>query len=685
MSLTKEELQAHIRSQLIRCSGFDGDEISKARKLALDYYFQRARGDEVAGRSQVVTGDLSAMVEATLAQMMDAFSSDHIAEFDPYGADDENQAQLESDAVQYFVMSKNNGVLELAQSIKDALMLRNGLMKVWVDERSRTFTKTFNNVTPEAISELTHIPNTTVKILNFDPDEHTLSLRITSVRREFRAAALPLENFLYQADWNSLDLQEIPFCAERHVDSRSTLLELGFPKSVVQDLPRMKQPFKIDDAARNPNRLTHYNTPIDSSQDEIEWYECFVLMDWDGDGISERRRICVAGGGSQALLSNDPVNLVPYAAGTAIINPHRFLGISLYDKLKQVQDISTGLTRGLLDNVNTTTKNRMAYLDGKVNVDDISDGRPNGAIRVKANVPDIRAALMPFQVPDTSANILQNIQYLKQVRSEMGGAALDMQTANMQIGGDRMGSQGLDRAYSVVEQLCALMTKLVAISLIRSTFLLAHATLRESFNDPVQIKRQGKWQSPIPTQWQERDCCTVKIGMSAGERARRASALLTMLNMQIQLADKGMDNVLVNLEGFYNTLMEWARVSDIQDPEQYFVDPQSNSAMQAAQSKQQQAQEQQQMQQALMSQSVQMKQFEISLDKYKTDVDTQFKYYNAVLSAEVSEAQIVGKATSDLLTTKAKGKDKATTTTRDEVKNGTEEPSEPVEEQQTVD
>jgi hypothetical protein len=47
--------------------------------------------------------------------------------------------------------------------------------------------------------------------------------------------------------------------------------------------------------------------------------------------------------------------------------------------------------------------------------------------------------------------------------------------------------------------------------LLRSLFLLAHATLREHFTEPVSIKRNGKWFSPIPAQWPERNRVTVKV------------------------------------------------------------------------------------------------------------------------------------------------------------------------------
>src|SRR5690606_23265224 len=242
--MTENDLLQKVKQQLLLCHGYEGDEVSKAREMAISYYHQRPRGDEVAGRAQVVSGDVSAMVEATLAQMLDSFTTDRIAEFEPLGPDDEDQAQLESDAVQYFVMSRENGFLELAQAIKDALLLRNGVVKVYVEERRQSKSKTLANVSPPAFAELVNQPG--VVSYKYDPDTGDLRLRIVTTSREFRMQAVPPENFLYYGEWHSPYLQDIPFCAERHLDRRSDLIELGFPKRKVEELKPYKTNLKPD-------------------------------------------------------------------------------------------------------------------------------------------------------------------------------------------------------------------------------------------------------------------------------------------------------------------------------------------------------------------------------------------------------------------------------------------------------
>lgn len=645
---SREIVQA-IRQKLRNCDGFAGDEIAKHREEALNYYFQRLRGDEVPGRSRVVAGDLSAMVEANVAQMMGAFTSDRIVEFEPYSAEDEDQAQLESDAVTYLVLGTNNGWLQVQTAVKEAALMRNGVCKFWIDERTRVEYRTYLNATPEAYAELTNRPGVETSVIKWNKKTRELRLRNKFVQRRARFRSLPLENFLYEQDWFEADLQDIPFCAERHIESRSELKEQGFPPEKVDKLKAYRQRSTLEGAARNPGARITDLRGVDTSTELVEWFECYVLMDHDGDGIAERRRVCLSG---TDLLSNDPVNLVPYAAGVVLLNPHRFMGISLHDKLKQTQDKHTALDRAVADNINAAIKPRTAYLDGTVNPEDVADTRVSGGLRVSGRkVTDVRQALMVHTVPDLTRGILENIEALKRERSELGGAALDMASGNMQFN-ERMGSEGIDRVYSVQEQLAELMTRNIAATLLRGVFLLAHETLRQGYRGKVPVRVNGKWQYPEPGRWPRRECCEAKPGMSPGERSRRANALAQFLRWQVELAREGMDEVLVNVEGFYRTLMDWGRTVEIRHPEQYWVDPASPEAQQAFKTKAAQAAQAERERRALTSQAIGLEQLRTAFEKYKQDTELQFKYWNAVRETEVEEAKIVGKATADLLAAK---------------------------------
>ncbi len=644
----ERELAQAVSGQLRECAGWDGDRISTDRRRALDYYFQRPRGDEVRGRSNVVSGDVSAMVEASLAQMLDSFSGDAVAEFAALGPADDDQAQLESFAVVQAVMRDNNGYHELGTAIKDGLLLRNGWVKTWTDESVDAETINLESATVDTIAALRETPNLEVELKAFDQEAATATVRVTATNKQFKSEAVDPAFMLYPKQWHKIDVQEIPIIGERHIEARSKLIERGFPKAKVNRLKKWHFDSKVDSLARDVGEEPSLQGSIDSAGDLIEWFEVYVLVD-SGDGTHERRRIALAGINAQSILENEPASRVPYSTGSPFINAHRLTGISLFDKLRQTQDLNTGLSRALLDNVNTNNKNRTAYLDGKVNTDDLADGRPNANVRVKASVGDVRAALHAFNVPDLSAGILANLDYQRQVRTELGGASLEMASGQMQMAGGRIGSEGVDRAFSVMEQLASHMTKNMATSLIRNVFLNAHATLRENFDTPVDVKVNGRWESPVPAEWRPRTRVVVKIGMSPGERQRRVAALGQVVQSQFELAQNDMDDVLVNIDGFYRALTDWGRAAELPNPEQYFLDPSTEASQEALKAKDKAQAEAAAKNEELMRTAVGLEQLGKAFDKYRHDSELQFKYFAEVLGAEVEEAKIVGKATADLV------------------------------------
>jgi hypothetical protein len=255
----------------------------------------------------------------------------------------------------------------------------------------------------------------------------------------------------------------------------------------------------------------------------------------------------------------------------------------------------------------------------------------------------VRQAIMAFGVPDTSANILQNLDHFRSVRSEAGGAALDLATGQMQLN-DRVGSQGLDRAYSVMESLALFMTRIIANTLVRTMYLIAHETLRTQWHEPIIFKRGNKWVETNPSKWRVRDSVEVNLGKSLNERARESAVYERLMDRQAFLAANGMEEVLVDVTTYHAALDSWLRVNDIENPEKYQIDPRSDKAQKALKDKAMQNQQAQQKQDALLNQAVALEQVRTALSKYQTDVKTQFDYYNTVINAQIEEAKITAGA-----------------------------------------
>jgi hypothetical protein len=144
----------------------------------------------------------------------------------------------------------------------------------------------------------------------------------------------------------------------------------------------------------------------------------------------------------------------------------------------------------------------------------------------------------------------------------------------------------------------------------------------------------------------------INVGASVGERNRIAGVLMTLIKTMAELAQNGMEEVLVNVQGFYTACMDWLRISDIDTPEKYFIDPRSPQAQQALKGKAVQAQQSQQKQDNLMQQAMALEQLRVALDKYQGDSELQYKYYDTVLSAQIEEAKLAVQGVLDMVKAK---------------------------------
>jgi hypothetical protein len=621
--MTKAEIVAALRDEISQSEGYDSDELAEVREKALDYYYGRPRGDELEGRSQVISMDVADMVEAVLAQVLPAFQTDNVVEFEPDDQDDERQASQESEAVNYMINEVNNGYSMFYEAIKDALLQRNGIIKVWVDETVQSESQQFESISSIELSMLVLNDDPNLQVEVTDSEENSdgtlnVTLKVTQTTRKLRVSAVPPENFLFSVNHDSIYLDNIPFCAERDLVSRSDLIEAGYSKSVVKDLPVMTMDTKNDSNARNRNDKSNIYAGNEPSQDMIEVYYCYYLIDADGDGVAERHFYTLAG---NQILDDEPAEFVPYASGTPFIQP--------------------ATLRNYLDNHNNANNARLGVVDGLVNMDDALNSRPGGVIRMNST-----DGIVPIPRDDVGQSAQALLQYMDEVRSARGGASLDLQTASAQIAGDT--AHGVERQYTAREQLAALMARTLAETLIASTYKMTHKAMRLLMPGTFNFRVEGMFGQTDPSEWRERERVNVKTGLSVNERMAKAASLAEIVAKQEQYIMQGQGGIMTDANKLHNALIDWAKAKGLDNPERYWTDPQSPQAQQAQQQAAQAQQEAEQQQQAMMVQQAQFQekllQIQAELDKYKHDTELKYKYWSDILDAEVDEAKIVGDA-----------------------------------------
>lgn len=629
--MSEENTERHTRAIQLLSSleGYEGSELAQSRVDAWNYYLQRPRGDEVEGRSPVVTGDVSAMVESCLSQVTEALSTDNLAEFEAFSDPDEFQAKMESATVSRSIM-RGKGWFRLATAVKNALLLRMGIMRASVCKLETVNVKALTGV-----GRLAKIVMEAggAKFVDYDAKTKTGKVQVNENRQYLDIVSVSPENFLF-TQWPLDDFENIPACAERFVTTNQYLIDSeNVTEEQVDSLPNAAPASKSDADAHSLKGFQANVMAISQRQKQREWFKLYYL--------DNGKRYCAIVAANKVLSEDVVSTRPPYSIGVPFINPGRIDGFSLFDKLKGTQDITTALTRMLNDNANAVTMNRLAVLENAANNDQLTDQDPSGVLQIKRSVAggDIRNAVLPIQTADLSAGIVGSLNYQRGVRSEMAGASLDVGTGKVQLP-DRMGSMGLDRAYSASEQLSSLILKTLSETLIKDLWLLVHEILRTEWTGPLPIKLEGRWEQPEPSQWPIRMDVTVKPGMSPGERNRRSQALGALIQLQTDLAKAGMEGVLVDAERYYRTVCDWARLNDIQRPEQYLIDPSSDAAKQTLAQKAEQTKAANMQAQQLQKMALALEQMGHAVQKYGIDVKAAMEKYKVDADTDKTEASL---------------------------------------------
>lgn len=625
-----DTLQSALVQALTRAEGWEGDELSANRAAAMAAYQCSPRGDEKIGRSAVQSSDVSDMVNAALALLGPMLASDTLVEFEPDGDDDEQMASAETAACNSVLIERNRGFVQIQSAVKDALLFKNGVLKVSVEDSE----------TAEQIPLPDGLPREQLGALTEprSPNEQRWidkgTLHVATTRRGFTVEAVPVENVSYTAGWAG-PLQRVPFFAEKMHMTRSDLVERGISRSLVDELPPASDMgWNAVEMARNAS----YQDARDGEtrdQDQIECHECYILADLNGDGISERYRCLLAN--RATLLEYEPVYLLPYAMGSPFLSPHRLTGESLYDRLAQTQDTKTRLLRQLLDNVALGNNLRVIYDPDRANEADILNPRAGGGIRAR----DPSMAVVPLPVPDMITGILAAMQREDQQRTERGGASLEMVGAQAQVTAET--AWGVERQMAMREQMVSMMARNLSETLIRDVYTLLHEFMRRYATEPVVVRVAGQRTPVDPRQWPQRDRVNVTVALTPGQRGQQQAVLAQF--MQLQLAAlQGLGGVLVDPSTIYRTAMAWARLAGIDGAESLWIDPASQRAQHAAQ-QQAQAAQQAAEQQAQMAMQIEQAKLTVEHEKTKADLtkhegDLRFKYDELATKADIEEAKL---------------------------------------------
>jgi len=562
----------------------------------LNYYLGNPTGNEQEGRSALVSTDVADAIEWIIPQVMKSFTQNNeVVIFDPVSPDDEKQAELESEFVYDILMKQNDGFILIHQFVKDALMQRNGILKVYYENEEDVRTEEYTGLSQDQLQMLVSDPKVEVlklsEIQEFTFDGQPLSffnakIKITNNNGKICVDAVPPEQFRVSNQHNSINLDKARFTCHIVTKSVSDLIEEGYDPEVVQNLAEadlLRSSYRF--GAQRENTLIPATFVEDSSSKLVDVCECFLKLDMDGDGVATPQKITVGNSmPPSVVLSKEEVDYSPWVACTAIIMSHKFKGLSIYDRLKQIQDNKTALLRNIMDNLYLQNNQRNIIVEGQVTIDDMLVSRPGGIIRAKRI-----DAIAPLATPMIGDTGFVMMKYLDEVKSGRVGVSAEG-TATPQNIGNKVGSEGVERLMTAKEELVGLIIRVIAETGLKPLCTKIRDLAVKHIDTAQDFKFKGEWVKVNPSSWRPRTKTTVRVGTGSGDHAKQLAAVTQITMMQKELAQTPL-SYMCSPGKVYSALDDLCKFSGLNGATRYFVDPASPEGQQAAQQAQQSAQQ----------------------------------------------------------------------------------------------
>lgn len=582
--MSENDLLSLVSQAEADAAEFNGS-FSKDNERLLKDYFGEPYGDEVEGQSQVVSTDVADVVEADMPSLARVFlGPTEVLSFVPSSGKDEDiqEAEDKTKYVDWLVRKQPESFATLHGWLKDAEIQKMGVIKYFIEDTREPEEVEFTGLDrlglQEVMESLRGEDVSKVEIIGqteLDGDEgqeptFDILFRVTKGRQKVRIVGVPTESFLISKGATSLE--DAAMVGDKMHPTRGELVAQGFDKDIVATLPTFGNSGGISGTGRGSTLEQIRNkdqggvddeTINDPASEEVEIIDMVLKIDFDGDGIAERRHIIKAG---DQILENEMFNHIPYATLSSILMPHKAIGRSRAEITQTTQRVKTVLTRQMLDNGYMVNNSRNIVSDD-VNLDDMLTVRPNGIVRTNGPVQE---AVFPLITQYTGDKTLQIIQYMDIMRAQSTGTLL----ASQGLQQDDLNQETATRFQGVQDEGTAKI-ELVARNYAETGWRKLYegiAWLVARFQDTeTEFMVLGKALTVDPSTWKFEQNVDSNVGLGAGDNEKIAESLASIYNIQRQLQMEG--SPLVDNAKLFNTLQRVTKAIGLPRTDEFFNDP----------------------------------------------------------------------------------------------------------------
>lgn len=555
-------------------------DASDTRSTVMEYFFGLPLGNEELGRSQAISTDVMDGILGMLPDILEPFvASDEVVEFEPESAKDEEGAAQETAYINK-VLERNDKFAFLYQWVFEGLAQTNGVVQYAWDKVQQVQIERYEGLTQAQMMMLASDPSVEVlehraePLPGWQPDPMqpmtAPPMMHDAVVRERRGTGrpalfnVPPEEFIISSDATSWNPKRATMCGRRREITVSQLRQMGF--EVDDDAPDSDGDILRSSAeflARHVNSLAFGDLPDDGGAGrKLLVRDYYPLIDFDGDGIAERRRVMYVG--TQILL-NEEVEEPPFSAWTPYIIPHRYLGVCPGEQLLDVQVQKTALVRMSLDSVYQANQGRHLVARG-VDWDDLMNNPVGGFIKVEAD--NVAGKVQEISSTPVHQITLPMIEYLDAAKESRTGYS--KQAAGLDANAIRqMTAFGAAEVTDAARKRAKMIARTFAETGLKDLMISLHGLVKRNATQPDVVKLRGQYIDVDPRNWRTRTAMTVNVGLGTGSKQVTLQGLQFLLTAQKEALQIGLSTPT----HVYNALAEVTRALGFKNTHKFWQNP----------------------------------------------------------------------------------------------------------------
>ena len=639
--LSDTELVARIEAEINDALGYS-DTISLQREEAMKYYYAEKFGNEVEGRSQYVDSSVMDTIEWIKPSLMRVFASgDEMVVFNPTGPEDVETAKQATDYVNHIFTKDNNGWEILYSWFTDALLQKNGIVKCWWDDYEDWNREEYTNLDEEEFNVLIMSPE--VEIIEHTPYDGFHDVVISRRAHIGRVKVENVEPSEFLISRESKTIEDARFVCHRVIKTLSELremwpdvdfdpAEMGSGEDMVPMSGERLARYSYDNSAGIPWGGLGISYPEEVLR-EYWLHESYLRTDHDGDGIAELRKVCTVG---SMVISNEPIDRIPFVSVTPIKIPHKFFGLSIADLIMDIQLIKSTLMRNLMDNMYNQNFGRYAVLEGQANLDDLLTQRPGGVVRVKS--PN---AIMPLATPQLEQSSFGMLEYLDQLRESRSGVNKYSQGLNENALTSHTTATAVSATMTAAQSRVELIARCFAETGVKELMKNIYELVLKNQDHERVIMLRNKWVPVRPDMWRDQFDCTVSVAIGSGNKDQQLMHLSTMLQFAGDAMRGGLK--IVSEKNMYNMGAALIKNMGFQNVQDFLTDPDTVPPEPNPQEQMEQAELQiKQKELEIKAADIQVKQQKMQQVAAADAVDAQLKMAELALEAEQGRAVAIG-------------------------------------------